>query len=164
MLAAVGSCTYFTHNFFISEVNVECYVIHHQIAAWTKHPYAYAASQCNTAITQKTSSSTDMFYIYAENELRYRHTSVNVHWLFFLSKRSGSSHLQSQCCNNYIQKEFWRTEKFKSTRYKFPVFLHIHIGLFHSLKTFRQTYVYRCIYSKAPNSVKSLSQATLNYF
>lgn len=121
-----------------------------------------AASQCNTVITQKTSSSTDMFYIYAENKLRYRHTSVRVHYTFVFSQKSGSSHLYSQRRSSYVHKNFWRTEKFKSTRYKFLVFLHIHIGLFHTRKTFRCTYVYIYMFSKAPRSVKSLSQATLN--
>lgn len=63
-----------------------------------------AASQCNTVITQKTSSSTDMFYIYAENKLRYRHTSVNVHYTFVLSQKTGSSHLYSQRRSSYVHK------------------------------------------------------------
>lgn len=84
-----------------------------------------------------------MFYIYAENKLRYRHTSVKVHYTFvFFPQKSGSSHLYSHRCSSYVHKNFWRTEKFKSTRYKFLVFLHIHIGLFHTRKTFRCTYAY----------------------
>lgn len=50
------------------------------------HEVWFAASQCITVITQKTSSSTDMFYIYAENKLRYRHTSVKVYYTFVFPK------------------------------------------------------------------------------
>lgn len=79
MVAVIERCTFVTHNAWERWKLCNCIFL-------LPHEFWFAASQCNTVITQKTSSSTDMFYIYAENKLRYRHTSVKVHYTFFPQK------------------------------------------------------------------------------
>lgn len=74
---------YFSNPQLMSEVNIR---VLHSYTPLVPHEVWFAASQCNSAITQKTSSSTDMFYIYAEKKLHYRHTSVKVHYIFVFPK------------------------------------------------------------------------------